>query len=164
MRFIQSILIITLISCGFYSCKDKAKRAKLYHENIGMQTARVIDSVLDYGDALRSYKKEVITSVTSAYLCNIRYHCSNVQAMEDFEGDPQLRNASVKLLTYYNTYLDGKVSPYVSGLVADTLDEHQMQVIDSLYMEFFENEKPFWQEYNSAEKAFSEKYDILSVK
>jgi hypothetical protein len=129
-----------------------------------MQTAIVVDSVLDYGDALRTYKKQVIAEVTTAYLCNIRYHCSNVQAMKDFDGDASLRNASVKLLTYYNSYLEGKVNPYVSTLQGDSLDEYQVQVIDSLYQEFFESEKPYWQEYNSAEKAFSERYDILSVK
>ncbi len=160
----QSILVIMLLFAVLNSCTEKAKRAKVYHDEIAIKTAVVIDSVIDYGDAVHSSSRQVGLSVSEQYLNLIGRTIEKVNQQGDFDADTILKSSSVDLLQFYKNYISSNFVPYFNSFENDSLDEFQIAITDSLHRKMMEEEVPHWSNFNNAEKKFSDKYDISSVK
>lgn len=163
MKRLQSILVITLFLLLLASCRDKARRAKVYHDDIAVKTAVVIDSVIDYGDAIHSANKQESIHATQQYLSLIQRTHEKVQQAGNFGNDSSLRSSAIALLQFYQTYISENFVPYFNTLTTDSLNENQITEVDSLHRRMMELEVPNWSNYNNAEKKFSDKYDIMSV-
>jgi hypothetical protein len=146
------------------SCTEKAKRAKLYHDEIAIKTALVIDSVIDYGDAIHSGNRQIGLAVSEQYLNLISRTIERVYQQGDFESDTTLRTSAECLLQFYKGYISTNFVPYFNSFENDSLDEFQIAITDSLHRKMMEGEVPHWSNFNNAEKKFSDKYDISSVK
>ncbi len=161
---LQSILVISLILLALASCKERAKRAKVYHDIIAVNTALVIDSVIEFGDAVHSGYKSSSLDATEQYLNLINRTLTTVDRQGDFEKDASLRETASGLLRFYKGYVEGNFIPYFNSLENDSLNEFQILVADSLHRKMMEEEVPHWSAYNNAEKKFSDKFDIGAVR
>jgi hypothetical protein len=160
---IKSIFVITSLVFILFSCRDKAKRAKIYHDAIVQLTAVVTDSVIDYADAIHSGSKTVSIAVTDNYLNLIKRTIDSVNIKGNFEGDSSLRVSSVGLLSFYQNYITQNFTPYFNSLLNDSLSEPQINIADSLHRKMMDDEVQFWNNFNNAEKKFSDTYDLMSL-
>jgi len=164
MNRLQSILVIMLLFAVLNSCTEKAKRAKVYHDEIAIKTAVVIDSVIDYGDAIHSGSRQIGLGVSEQYLSLVDRTIEKVNQQGDFDEDTTLRTSSIGLLQFYKGYITSNFVPYFNSFENDSLNEFQISISDSLHRKMMEGEVPHWSNFNNAEKKFSDKYDISSVK
>jgi len=160
----QSILVIMLLFAVLNSCTEKARRAKVYHDEIAIKTAVVIDSVIDYGDAIHSGSRQIGLNVSEQYLSLVDRTIEKVNQQGDFDEDTTLRTSSIGLLQFYKGYITSNFVPYFNSFENDSLNEFQIAITDSLHRKMMEGEVPHWSNFNNAEKKFSDKYDISSVK
>lgn len=163
MQHIKSILFITCMVFLLFSCKEKAKKAKAYHDYIIKATAIVTDSVIDYADAIHSGNRTNSLEVTENYLSLILRTIDNVNAKNNFEGDSSLRISSIGLLGFYKGYIQQNFIPYFSTLPADSLSENEILIADSLHRKMMDDEVQYWNNFNNAEKDFSNTYDLMSL-
>jgi hypothetical protein len=160
---LKSIFVITSLIFILFSCRDKAKKAKVYHDYIVQLTAVVTDSVIDYADAIHSGSKTVGIAVTNNYLNLIQRTIDSVNTKGNFEGDSSLRVSSVGLLLFYQNYISQNFTPYFNSLSSDSLSESQLNVADSLHRKMMDDEVQHWSNFNNAEKKFSDTYDLMSL-
>lgn len=146
-----------------FSCKEKAKRAKVYHDAIVKATAIVTDSVIDYADAIHSGNRTNGLVVTENYLSLILRTMDSVNAKNNFEGDSALRVSSLGLLGFYKGYIQQNFIPYFSTLSTDSLSENEILIADSLHRKMMDDEVQYWNNFNNAEKDFSNTYDLMSL-
>lgn len=163
MYRIKSIFIITCMVFMLFSCKEKAKRAKVYHDAIVKATAIVTDSVIDYADAIHSGNRTNGLVVTENYLSLILRTMDSVNAKNNFEGDSALRVSSLGLLGFYKGYIQQNFIPYFSTLSTDSLSENEILIADSLHRKMMDDEVQYWNNFNNAEKDFSNTYDLMSL-
>ncbi|HRN93766.1 MAG: hypothetical protein M9931_05640 [Chitinophagales bacterium] len=163
MYRIKSIFIITCMVFMLFSCKEKAERAKVYHDAIVKATAIVTDSVIDYADVIHSGNRTNSLVVTENYLSLILRTMDSVNAKNNFEGDSALRVSSLGLLGFYKDYIRQNFIPYFSTLSADSLNENELLIADSLHRKMMDDEVQYWNNFNNAEKDFSNTYDLMSL-
>jgi|APTNR8051073442_1049403.scaffolds.fasta_scaffold36638_2 hypothetical protein len=164
MNRLQSIFVIMLLVTALGSCSEKAKRAKVYHNEIFIKTSVVIDSVIDYSDAVHSGSRQVGLAVSTNYLNLIAKTTESVIAKGDFDADSTLKVAAVNLLHFYGQYVSATFVPYFQSFENDSLNEFQLAVADSLLRKMMDEEVPHWSNFNNEGKKFSDRYDISSVK
>ena len=160
---IKSIFVITCTVFLLFSCKENAKKAKVYHDAIVKSTAIVTDSVIDYADAIHSGSLSISSEVTQKYISLISKTIDSVSFKGNFEGDSSLRTTSVGLLRFYETYINQNFVPYFNSLVSDSLGEEQIAIADSLHRKMMDEEVQYWNSFNNAEKKFSDTYDLMSL-
>jgi hypothetical protein len=126
----QSILVIMLLFAVLNSCTEKARRAKVYHDEIAIKTAVVIDSVIDYGDAIHSGSRQIGLNVSEQYLSLVDRTIEKVNQQGDFDEDTTLRTSSIGLLQFYTGYITSNFVPYFNSFENDSLNEFSIEWVD----------------------------------
>jgi hypothetical protein len=147
--FSVSLLIIALASCHL-----KEKRAKTYRDSILQRVQVVIDSSLDYGDAVQSYEKARALKGHENFLSLVNSAITQTGELKDFEGDTTLQVFSKELLTFYKTTLDNELGPFLQSVKSETFSAEESQVADSLITKLTMTENQYWERFNWAEKKF----------
>lgn len=159
----KSIFVITSLSFILLSCREKAKKAKIYHDSIVQLTAVVTDSVIDYADAIHSGYKPLSIDVTNTYLNLIKRTIDSVNSKGSFEGDSSLSVSSIGLLSFYQNYITQNFKPFFYSIQKDSLSESEILIADSLHRKMMDDEVQYWNNFNNAEKKFSDTYDLMSL-
>lgn len=146
-----SVLGIVLLLNG---CNLKAKRAKQYHDDMLRNVQAVIDSSLEFGDALQSHHKTNAMDGYGQYADLVGKTILKVQNQGNFEGDSTLEHYSLELLGFYKATLERQFKPMLTAVKGDEFSEEEAHIVDSLYENLTMNESQYWERFNWAEKKF----------
>ena len=105
-----SALAVALL---FSACNQKAKNAKAYHDNLLHSVQVVIDSSLEYGDAVQSHEKDRMFKSQQQYSSLVDRTIAKINADGSFEDDTLLKHYSLELLGFYRTTLDSDFTPFL---------------------------------------------------
>jgi len=142
------------------ACNQKAKNAKAYHDNLLHAVQVVIDSSLEYGDAVQSHEKARMLKAQQQYSSLVDRTISNINSTGNFEGDTLLKFYSLELLGFYRTTLDKNFTPFLNSVSDSTFTEQQALTADSLYTNLTMIENNYWNRFDWAEKKFSKQYEL----
>ncbi len=156
--FSASLLIICLVGCHF-----KEKRAKQYRDTILQSVQVVIDSSLDYGDALQSYERARALQSHQKYSALVNSTLTKIEGMKDFEGDTTLQVFSKELLVFYKNTLDNEINPFLQSVKGEAFSPEETLVADSLMIKLTMSENQYWERFNWAEKKFYKEEKIATV-
>jgi hypothetical protein len=154
MKQLPVLFCVWLLIMALVGCHQKEKRAKQYHDTILQSVQAVIDSSLDYGDAVQSYEKSRAMQSHDKYSALVNQTMVKVETMKDFEGDTTLEFFSKELLTFYKNKLDKELNPFLQSIKAEAYSPEEVQVADSLMSQFTMDENQYWERFNWAEKKF----------
>lgn len=160
---LKSIFLITFLLISLASCKERAKRAKVYHDDIVKATAVVTDSVIDYADAVHSGDKLIALDVSENYLALILRTIGSINHKGNFEGDSSLRSSSANLMHFYKDFIQQNFVPFFNEISNDTLSESEVMLADSLHRKMMDDEAGYWENFNAAEKKFKNTYDLMCL-
>lgn len=163
MKRISVLFSVCLLITLLIGCHQKEKRAKEYHDAVLQSVQAVIDSSLDYGDAVQSYEKERALQSHEKYSALVNGTISKIEMLKDFEGDTTLEFFSKELLSFYKTTLDKELQPFLQSVKAETFSPEEMQVADSLMSKLTMTESLYWERFNWAEKKFYKEENIGKV-
>jgi len=149
-----------LLSLFFTACNQKAKRAKEYHDNLLHSVQVVIDSSLEFGDAIQSHDKDRAIRAEKYYSSLVDRTIGSIKNTGDFEGDTSLKYFSLELLGFYRTSLDNDFTPFLKSVTDSTFNEAQGTAADSLYSKLTMTENNYWERFDWAEKKFSKQYEL----
>jgi hypothetical protein len=150
-RVLFSVLAFTVLLWG---CHLKEKRARQYHDDMLRSVQVVIDSSLEYGDALQSHQKTRAMNAYAQYAALVNKSLQKVQTQGNFEGDTTLLHYSLELLGFYKAALDAQFKPALAGIKAEAFTDDEAHDVDSLYENLTMNESQYWDRFNWAEKKF----------
>jgi hypothetical protein len=156
-RVLFSALVSVLL---FSACNQKAKHAKEYHDNLLHSVQVVIDSSLEYGDAIQSHDRDRAVRAQQQYSSLVDKTIAKIEAAGNFEGDTILKHYSLELLGFYRTSLDKDFTPFLSGLKSNSFSEEESATADSLYSKLTMTENNYWERFDWAEKKFSKQYEL----
>jgi hypothetical protein len=159
----HAVFFCVLLIVFAASCHSKAKRAKQYRDNILQAVQVVIDSSLNYGDGIQTYKKSKAIYVQHQYFKLIEQTIEKIKAQSDFEGDTTLAYYSLEMLAFYKNSLDKEFSPFLNAVKQETFTSEEQQTADSLYSAFAMMENKYWERFNWAEKKFYKENEIAKV-
>ncbi|HWB64338.1 MAG TPA: hypothetical protein VG603_12560 [Chitinophagales bacterium] len=155
-----SVLALALLITG---CHIKAKQAKKYHDDMMAVVSVVVDSSLNYGDAIQSGDKQRAETAYKQYSGLVNKSIEKVQTFGDFQGDTTLRSFSLELLDFYKSTLDSQFGPFLASVKKDNFTAAESQRADSLYSKMTMTENQYWQRFDWAEKKFYKEHDIAAV-
>jgi hypothetical protein len=147
----------------FSACNQKAKKAKAYHDDLLHSVQVVIDSSLEYGDAVQSHEKVRIVKARQQYSSLVDRTIAKINEAGNFEGDTLLKYYSLELLGFYRTTLDNDFTPFLKSVSDSTFTEQQAYIADSLYTHLTVTENNYWDRFDWAEKKFSKKYELSKL-
>jgi hypothetical protein len=147
----------------FSACNLKAKRAKEYHDNLLHSVQVVIDSSLEYGDAIQSHDKDRAIRAQQQYSSLVDKTIAKIEAAGNFEGDTSLKYYSLELLGFYRTSLDKDFTPFLSSLKSNEFSEEESAAADSLYTRLTTTQNNYWDRFDWAEKKFSKQYELKKL-
>jgi len=156
--FLALITMLVLSGCHF-----KAKKAKQYHDDMLHTVQAVIDSSLDYGDAVQSYEKSRALQAQEKYSSQVNNAIAKAELLKDFDGDTSLQHYSLEMLSFYKTTLDKNFKPFLTGIAAESFSDQERQTADSLYQNLTMTENKYWARFDWAEKKFYKEHEIGSV-
>ena len=156
-RVLFSALVAILL---FSACNQKAKRAKEYHDNLLHSVQVVIDSSLEYGDAIQSHDKGRAIRAQQQYSSLVNKTMANIEAKGNFEDDTILKHYSLELLGFYRTTLDKNFTPFLNSIKANEFSAEESTTADSLYSNLTMTENNYWERFDWAEKKFSKQYEL----
>ena len=136
------------------SCNLKAKRARQYHDDVLRSVQVVIDSSLEFGDAIQSHQKDHALGGYEQYDALVNKTITKIEGAGNFEGDSTLHRYSLELLNFYKGTLERELKPVLTALKANEMDPDETHLVDSLYENFTINESQYWDRFNWAEKKF----------
>ena len=142
------------------ACNQKAKRAKEYHDNLLHSVQVVIDSSLEYGDAIQSHDKDRALRAQQQYSSLVDKTIEKINTTGNFDGDTILKHYSLELLGFYRTSLDKDFTPFLNGLKSNELSAEESTIADSLYSKLTMTENNYWERFDWAEKKFSKQYEL----
>jgi hypothetical protein len=145
------------------ACNLKAKRAKEYHDNLLHSVQVVIDSSLEYGDAIQSHDKGRAVRAQQQYSTLVDKTIARIDAAGNFDGDSSLKYYSLELLGFYRTTLDKDFTPFLNSLKSDEFSEEEGVAADSLYNKLTMTENNYWERFDWAEKKFSKQYELSKL-
>jgi len=155
-----SVFALLMLITG---CNQKAKRAKAYHDNLLHSVQVVIDSSLEYGDAIQSHDKDRAIRAQQLYSSLIDRTIANINAAGNFEDDTLLKYYSLELLGLYRNTLDKDFTPFLSSIQSNSFSEDQSLTADSLYTKLTMTENNYWERFDWAEKQFSKQYELSKL-
>ena len=144
----------------FTACNQKAKKAKAYHDNLLHSVQVVIDSSLEYGDAVQSHEKDRMLKAQQQYSSLVDRTISGINEKGNFEGDTSLKYYSLELLGFYRTSLDKQFTPFLNRVSSNSFTEQEAFTADSLYTQLTMTENNYWERFDWAEKKFSKQYEL----
>lgn len=154
----MKIPYVLFIVCAFAllleACNLKAKRARQYHDEMLRSVQVVIDSSLEYGDAIQSHLKDHALSGYEQYDGLVNKTITKVQNAGNFENDSTLQKYSMELLNFYKASLEREFKPTLDAIKANEMSEDETHLVDSLFENFTLNESQYWDRFNWAEKKF----------
>jgi len=163
MKYAPVLFSALLSALMFCSCNQGAKRAAIYRDNFLKPVQQVIDSSLDFGDAIQSNGKQRGIVATDNYQMLIARTISKLQAEGDFRGDTTLRVYSLELLQFYKKSLDTQFKPFLQSVKDEAFSETEAQQADSLFRAFALRENTYWERFNWAEKKFERDHKIIEL-
>ncbi len=160
----QSVLFFVIaVVFMITGCHLKAKKAKIYHDNILQSVQDVIDASLDYGDAIQSHDKNRAATGYTHYSQLVNNAITKIRTTGDFEGDTSFQHYSLEMLGFYKTSLEQNFRPLLDSLQQEGFSEKEGQKADSLYSAMTMMESQYWERFNWAERKFSKQYEIEKV-
>jgi hypothetical protein len=156
-RVLFSILLALAL---LVACNQKAKKVKAYHDDLVHSVHVVVDSSLEFGDAITSHDKSRTVRAVEQFSSLLDKTTAAIKAKGDYEGDAALKYNALKLLYLYRTSLDGDFMPFLSGMNSNSFTAQESFVADSLYAKFNMAEKDYWEKFNVAEKKFCEQHGL----
>jgi hypothetical protein len=160
MKGIRVLFSTLLLLALLAACNQKAKKAKAYHDDLVHAVHVVVDSSLEFGDALTSHDKARSVRAGEQFSSLLDKTTVAIKARGDFEGDAGLKYNALKLLYLYRTSLDGDFMPFLNTLNSNSFTEQESIAADSLYVKFNTVEKDDWEKFNVAEKKFCEQHGL----
>ena len=161
---VKSVLFIALAaSLIFSACNQKAKKAKAYHDNLLHSVQVVIDSSLEYGDAVQSHEKTRMLKAQQQYSSLVDRTIAKINADASFEEDTLLKHYSLELLGFYRTTLDNDFTPFLKTVSDSAFTDQQAFTADSLYSHLTMTENNYWERFDWAEKKFSKQYELSKL-
>ncbi|MBL0309098.1 MAG: hypothetical protein IPP77_05295 [Bacteroidetes bacterium] len=160
MKRISVLFFVCLFAIWQPSCNSKAKQAKTYHEQILLSVQAVIDSSLDFGDAVQSYEKQRIISTERNYAGLVNRTMNKINATGSFRQDTVLQYYANEMLAFYKKSLEDDILPYALTLPEGELSEVQKHTLDSLYAKMTMMENKYWARFDWAEKKFYQENEI----
>ena len=153
------VLCLLLLVGG---CVQKPKRAKTYHEQVLRTIQAVIDSSLDFGDAVQSYNKTKAVQGFEQYANLVNQSITKVKSAGAFDDDTTLQHGALDMLLFYQTTLETGFKPLVQSIQSDEFTPEQKATADSLYTQLTMNESRYWQRFSRDEKRFDQKFELDS--
>jgi hypothetical protein len=147
----------------FCSCNQQAKRAKAYHETIYLAVKPVIDSSLDYGDALNSHLKARAMQQQQGYARLVDQSIAKVESAGKFEDDTVLLHYSLETLEFYKNRLDGAFKPFLTHISQESFSDEEARVADSMFGDFTMMQSRYWERFSWAEKKFDKQFGVAKV-
>lgn len=136
------------------SCNLKAKRARQYHDEMLHNVQAVIDSSLEYGDAIQSHRKTPALTGYEQYDELVNKTIAKVQSAGNFDGDTTLQHYSLELLNFYKMTIEQQFKPALASVKVEEFSEEESHDLDSLYENLTMSESQYWERFNWAEKKF----------
>ena len=159
-RVLFSALALTLL---FTACNQKVKKAKAYHDNLLHSVQVVIDSSLEYGDAIQSHDKDRAMRAQQQYSSLVNKTMARIDSIGNFDDDTILKHYSLELLGFYRTSLDKEFTPFLSSLKSNSFSEEESAIADSLYNKLTMTENNYWERFDWADKKFSQKFELSKL-
>ena len=147
----------------FTACNQKAKKAKAYHDNLLHSVQVVIDSSLEYGDAVQSHEKARMLKAQQQYSSLVDRTIASINDAGNFEGDTSLKYYSLELLGFYRKTLDKDFTPFLNSISDSSFTEQEGTMADSLYTNLTMTENNYWDRFDWAEKKFSKQYELSKL-
>ena len=147
----------------FTACNQKAKKAKAYHDNLLHSVQVVIDSSLEYGDAVQSHEKDRIVKAQQQYSSLVDRTIAKINDAGNFEGDTSLKYYSLELLGFYRNTLDKDFTPFLNNVSSNLFSEQEAATADSLYTNLTMTENKYWDRFDWAEKKFDKQYELSKL-
>lgn len=148
-----AVLFFVLAMIG-NGCNSNAKQAKQYHDRVLKLTQTVIDSSLDFSDAVQSYHKERATKSLEQYTSLVNETISKVEAVGNFKEDTTLRSFALEMLSFYKETLDSNFTPFLKQVKGNSFTASETATADSLVINMNMTENSYWERFNWAEKKF----------
>ena len=160
----QAVLFLVIgLLFALMGCHPKAKKAKIYHDNLLQSVQEVIDASLDYGDAIQSHDKTRAIGGHENYRQLVNNAINKVKARGDFDGDTILQHYSLEMLVFYKTSMEQNFKPLLDSLQQGKFSEQDAQKADSLYAVMTMMENQYWERFNWAERKFYKDFDLEKV-
>jgi hypothetical protein len=162
MKKLTTILVLTIFAAAgmLSSCHMKAKKALAYHDKVLFSTQTVVDSFLDYGDAIRTYNKQTAMEGHTAYVQLVEKTRKAIEPMEDFDGNKSLRNSCMNMLSFYKVNLAERMEPFLNTVKGPEFTDAEVVTADSLLDVITNTEMPYWEELDKAEKQFYRQFNL----
>ena len=158
----NSVLFLVFLT-ALTACNQQAKHAKAYHDTILLAVQPVIDSSLDYGDAIQSHQKGRALMQHAKYAALVEHSIEKVNAAGQFEDDTVLKHYSLEILGYHKNSLDKDFIGLLNNVHQDMFTDSEAQLADSLWGQFIMMQSRYAERFNWAEKKFDEKFSVAKV-
>lgn len=163
MKQYSVLFSVCFLALCFTSCNSKAKRAKIYHDQLLQSVQRVIDHSLDYSDGIQSYEKNKALKAHTDYLTLVNKTLDQVQANENFGEDTVLQHHAVELLMFYKNALEQDFQPLLTSVSSEIFSEEERLATDSIYAKMTMMENQYWARFDWAEKKFYKENEISTA-
>lgn len=155
-------LFIALACCSVQVHAQKFSTAIEYNDYIVDQQNSIASAMLIFNDGLSDvaatkesaiYKLEGLKTATKNSLANVR-------KISDYEGNVELRGATIDLFTFYEETFADEYLQLINLLYQEEIDDATMAQMDALLMDISEREQVLDDKFGSAQQAFATKYDF----
>lgn len=157
------LFTVSVLLLAFIACNTKVKQAREYHEAIVQASQAVIDSSLDFTDAVLLHKKDQATQALENYERLVERVLSTVQQKGNFKEDTTLHFFTIEMLQFYQASLNTTFRPFLFSVKENSFTQQEIATADSLVTDFTMTESLYWGRFNWAEKKFYKDNDLAET-
>jgi hypothetical protein len=151
-----------LVLLALAACKQQVRTADAvaYNDAIVDIQTRVVDHFDRFVDAVDTYDSlgaisQLELAIDTAHACS-----ATLEAMPDFDGSAELRDAAKNLVNLYATGLDRDFRPILPLLVSHTSTLQQLEKADSVRTAFSLEEDHLFALLEKAQSEFAKKHQF----
>jgi len=153
-------LIIALACCSLHVQAQKFSTAIEYNDYIVEQQNSIASAMFIFNEGLNSASatEESASENLEGLKAATKNGLANVQKLSKFEGNSELRDATIDLFSFYQLTFADEYATLVGLLFKEDFNEDTMAEMELLLTKITEREKSFDEKFASAQKAFAAKY------
>ena len=161
MKKVYQLSLLLVIGSLLFGC-DKGPEPTEYNDKIIVAQSNIITSMLALSKTIETGKIDATAETQYAdVLKQINSGIKEVNALGDYDGSSEFKDAAVNLFTFYKNIYEKEFRQMLDILKkGEGITEADLAVLGNLSQAITEQEKPYDAAFEKAQKNFSSKYSL----